>query len=143
MRKRIILALIILILGVVIALFVYKTEPQLNKNFETQKSFLKKFPFRLGLDLSGGSHLVYKADVSAVQSNEVGSSMDALRDVIERRVNLFGVSEQVVQIQHAGFVSGADEQLIVDLPGITDIKQAIEMIGQTPVLEFKTQVPEG
>src|SRR3989338_941110 len=116
MRKRIILALIILILGVVIALFVYKTEPKLNKNFETQKAFLKKFPFRLGLDLSGGSHLIYKADVSAVPSDQISDSMDALRDVIERRVNLFGVSEPVVQIQHSGFISGADEQLIVDLP---------------------------
>src|SRR3989338_3146547 len=143
MWKKIVSALIILILGASVAFFVFKTEPKLNNNFETEHAFFKKFPFRLGLDLSGGSHLVYKADVSAVQSNEVGSSMDALRDVIERRVNLFGVSEPVVQIQHAGFVSGADEQLIVDLPGITDIKSAIAMIGQTPLLEFKIQAPEG
>src|SRR3990167_4749191 len=122
MRKRIILALIILILGVVIALFVYKTEPQLNKNFETQKAFLKKFPFRLGLDLSGGSHLIYKADVSAVPSDQVDDLMNALRDVIERRVNTFGVSEPVVQVQGGSFVSGGEEQLIVDLPGVTDIK---------------------
>src|SRR3989338_2526425 len=118
MWKKIILALIILILGAGIALFVFKTEPKLNKNFETQKSFFKKFPFRLGLDLSGGSHLIYKADISAVQSNEVTESMDALRDVIERRVNLFGVSEPVVAVQHGGLTSfslGADEKLIVDL----------------------------
>jgi preprotein translocase subunit SecD len=130
MWKKIISALILLILGAGITLFVYKTEPKLNKNFETQKSFFKKFPFRLGLDLSGGSHLIYKADVSGVPSGEVGSSMDALRDVIERRVNLFGVSEPVVQIQHGGFVSGGQEQLIVDLPGITDVKRAVEMIGK-------------
>jgi protein-export membrane protein SecD len=142
MWKKIISALILLILGAGITLFVYKTEPKLNKNFETQKSFFKKFPFRLGLDLSGGSHLIYKADVSGVPSGEVGSSMDALRDVIERRVNLFGVSEPVVQIQHGGFVSGGQEQLIVDLPGITDVKRAVEMIGQTPLLEFKTEAPK-
>ena len=142
MKKRIILALIILILGSGVAFFVFKTEPGLNKNFETQSSFFKKFPFRLGLDLSGGSHLIYRADVSAVSSGEVSSSMDALRDVIERRINLFGVSEPVVQVQHSGFISGAEEQLIVDLPGITDVKQAIEMIGQTPVLEFKTEAPK-
>ncbi len=141
--RKIILAFIILILGAGVAFFVYKTEPKLNKNFETQKAFFKKFPFRLGLDLSGGSHLIYKADVSGVPSGEVTQSMDALRDVIERRVNLFGISEPVVQIQHGGFVSGADEQLIVDLPGITDIKSAIAMIGQTPLLEFKIQAPEG
>lgn len=143
MKKRIILALIILVIGSGVAFFVYKTEPKLNKNFDTQKAFLKKFPFRLGLDLSGGTHLIYKADVSAVASSEVGSSMDALRDVIERRVNLFGVSEPVVQVQHSGLISGKEEQLIVDLPGVTDVKQAIEMIGQTPILEFKTEAPAG
>ncbi|MCX6751940.1 MAG: protein translocase subunit SecD [Candidatus Nomurabacteria bacterium] len=143
MRKRIILALIILIIGSGVAFFVYKTEPKLNKNFETQGAFLKKFPFRLGLDLSGGSHLIYKADVSAVSSGEVGSSMSALRDVIERRINLFGVSEPVVQVEHSGLISGSGEQLIVDLPGITDIKKAVEMIGQTPLLEFKTEAPKG
>ena len=142
MWKRIVLAVIILIVGSGVAFFVYKTEPKLNKNFETQSAFFQKFPFRLGLDLSGGSHLIYKADVSAVPAGEVGDSMDSLRDVIERRINLFGVSEPVVQVQHGGFISGGGEQLIVDLPGITDIKKAVEMIGQTPLLEFKTETPK-
>ena len=62
--------------------------------------------------------------------------------MIERRVNLFGVSEPVVQVQHGGFISGGGEQLIVDLPGITDVKKAVEMIGQTPILEFKTESPK-
>ena len=142
MIKKLILAIIILFLGASVAFFVYKTEPKLNKNFETQKSFFKKFPFRLGLDLSGGSHLIYKADVSALESGQVNDSMDALRDVIERRVNLFGVSEPVVQVQHGSVISGGDEQLIVDLPGITDVKEAIKMIGQTPLLEFKVEAPK-
>jgi len=139
MIKKIIFSIFILLLGAGVAFFVYKTEPKLNKNFETEKSFFKNHPFRLGLDLSGGSHLIYKADINGVPSGQVGDSMDALRDIIERRVNLFGVSEPVVQIQHSGFVSGSDEQLIVDLPGITDVKKAIEMIGQTPLLEFKIE----
>ncbi len=144
MWRKIVLTLIILVLGSGIALFVLKSEPRLNKNFIATYSFLKNHPFRLGLDLSGGSHLIYKADVSAVPAGQIGDSMNALRDVIERRVNLFGVSEPVVQVQHGGFVSGvAGEQLIVDLPGVTDVKQAIEMIGQTPLLEFKTEAPAG
>ena len=69
--------------------------------------------------------------------------MNALRDVIERRINLFGISEPVVQVQHGGLISGGGEQLIVDLPGVTDVKQAIDMIGQTPLLEFKTEAPKG
>jgi protein-export membrane protein SecD len=141
MWKKITLSLIILILGAGVALFVFKSEPKLNKNYAHASSFLKDHPFRLGLDLSGGSHLIYKADVSAVPAGQVGPSMDALRDVIERRINLFGISEPVVQVQNGGFVSGAGEELIVDLPGVTDVKQAIAMIGQTPLLVFETEAP--
>lgn len=141
--KHLIISILILSGAFSIAFFDYKTEPKLNKNFTTESAFLKKFPFRLGLDLSGGTHLVYKADVTLLQSDQVADSMDALRDVIERRVNLFGVSEPVVQVQNGGFVSDGGEQLIVDLPGVTDIKKAVEMIGQTPILEFKTEAPKG
>lgn len=137
-------ALIILILGAGIAFFVYSSEPRLNTtphHVNAPKSF-EKYPFKLGLDLSGGTHLVYKADVSQVASSEVGASMDSLRDVIERRVNLFGVSEPVVQIQEGGIGSTDAHRLTVDLPGVTDVQKAIELIGQTPVLEFKTENPK-
>ncbi len=137
--KKIILSLLILALAVALGLFIFKSEPRLNTSFETEKSYLKNNPFRLGLDLSGGSHLIYKADVSQVASGEVDNSMDALRDVIERRVNLFGVSEPLVQIQKSSFISGGEEKLIVDLPGITDVDEAVKMIGQTPLLEFKIE----
>jgi len=142
MLKKIISILIVLILGSAVAFFVFKSEPKLNSNFENESSFFKNSPFRLGLDLSGGSHLIYKADVSGVQAGDVTVSMDALRDVIERRVNLFGVSEPIVQVQSSGFVSGSEEKLIVDLPGVTDVEKATAMIGQTPLLEFKTEAPK-
>ncbi len=143
MWKKRILALLILVLGTGVAFFVFKSEPKLNKNFESEKSFFKHHPFRLGLDLSGGSHLIYQADVSGVAPSEINSSMDALRDVIERRVNLFGVSEPVVQVQSGSFISGGEEKLIVDLPGVTDVEKATAMIGQTPLLEFKIEAPAG
>jgi preprotein translocase subunit SecD len=133
---------LILSIAFSVAFFVVKSEPRLNNNFETAKPFLKNHPFRLGLDLSGGSHLIYKADITGVPSNQVGDSMDALRDVIERRVNLFGVSEPLVQVQGGGFISGSEHQLIVDLPGVSDVEQAISMIGQTPLLEFKIERPK-
>lgn len=141
--KKILLVVMLLVLAGGVGLFVYKSEYRLNKNFGSASPFLQNHQFRLGLDLSGGSHLVYKADVSQVPSGEVAESMEALRDVIERRVNLFGVSEPVVQVQEGDFISGGEEKLIVDLPGITDVDQAIAMIGQTPLLEFKTEAPEG
>jgi len=92
-------------------------------------------PFKLGLDLQGGTHLIYEADLSKVESENYGISMQGLRDVIERRVNLFGVQEPVVQTQET-----ADQyRLIVELAGITDPDEAIKMIGQTPYLEFQEE----
>ena len=91
-------------------------------------------PFKLGLDLQGGAHLVYEADLSQMGEKDKSESMSGLRDVIERRVNLFGVKEPVVQIQN--------ERLIVELAGIKDVNEAIKMIGETPYLEFKEQRPE-
>lgn len=136
------MAAIILLIGVGLAFFVFKSEPKLNKHFATANSFFKNHAFRLGLDLSGGSHLIYKADISQVPAGQVSDSMNALRDVIERRVNLFGVSEPVVQVQNGSFISGSsDEKLIVDLPGVTDVAKATEMIGQTPLLVFETEAP--
>lgn len=101
-------------------------------------------PFRYGLDIQGGTQLVYQADVSQIASGEVRDNMNALRDVIERRVNLFGVSEAMVQVEEAGALTGdSSQRLIVELPGVTDIAQAVDLIGQTPLLEFKTMRPEG
>lgn len=95
--------------------------------------FLPEFPFRLGLDLQGGTHLVYEADLSNIEKGDYDSSMQGLRDVIERRVNLFGVREPLVQTQKAG----SQYRLIVELAGVQDPAQAIEMIGETPYLEFR------
>jgi len=92
-------------------------------------------PFKLGLDLQGGTHLVYQADLSNITSDSFDSSMQGVRDVIERRVNLFGVAEPVVQVNKVG----DDYRLIVELAGIKDTSQAIEMIGQTPSLDFREE----
>jgi protein-export membrane protein SecD len=138
-------ALLVLIIGFGIGYFVYASEPQLNKtpHHVSAPAWFSKHPFKLGLDLSGGTHLVYKADVSQLKDGtDIGDSMDSLRDVIERRVNLFGVSEPVVQIQEGGLASTDAHRLTVDLPGVTDVAKAVELIGQTPLLEFKTENPK-
>ena len=136
-------AIIILILGLLGAYFILQSEPNLARSTWPTPGFFAKLPFKLGLDLSGGSHLVYRADVSDVASGEVSDALNSLRDVIERRINLFGVSEPVVYVEEASFTSGGEERLVVDLPGVTDIAKATEMIGQTPLLEFKTERGEG
>lgn len=100
---------------------------------------VKEVPFRLGLDLLGGTQLTYEADVSALSSAEKGNAVEGVRDVIERRVNVFGVSEPNVQINRT---SGGDYRIIVEMAGIKDVNQAITMIGETPLLEFKEQNDE-
>ncbi|MCD6550412.1 protein translocase subunit SecD [bacterium] len=93
--------------------------------------------FKLGLDLQGGSHLVYQADLSKIDQNDWSSTMEGLRDVIERRVNLFGVGEPIVQTEKIA----NNWRLIVELPGVKNIDEAIKMIGQTPYLEFREPKP--
>ena len=93
-------------------------------------------PFSLGLDLQGGAHLVYSADVKNIPLADQASAMDSARDVIERRVNAFGVSEPVVEVNKG--VNG-QYQIIAELAGIKDVSDAIQMIGETPILEFKEQ----
>lgn len=132
MLKKRIIALVMFLAGIAVGYFVYTSE--IGGGART---------FKLGLDLSGGTHLVYRADVNALAPADVDDSMNSLRDVIERRVNLFGVSEPNVQIEKGGTLSTDAHRLIVDLPGVTDVKRATEMIGQTPLLEFKTERPEG
>ncbi len=119
-------AVLILIVAAAIGVFVWMTN--------TPDS---RFAFKLGLDLSGGSHLVYNADTSKIPAGETADAMNALQSVIERRVNAFGVGEPVVQTEQAGTLGGGAYRLIVELPGITDVNEAIAMIGQTPTLEFK------
>lgn len=90
-------------------------------------------PFSLGLDLQGGIHLLYKADLSGVLKKNYGDAMQGLRDVIERRVNIFGVREPQVIVQE----KGGEYRLLVELAGIKDFSKAVELIGQTPFLEFR------
>ncbi|MDO8655025.1 MAG: hypothetical protein Q7R48_01190 [bacterium] len=92
-----------------------------------------KFPFRFGLDLQGGISLAYQADLSQISSQDYDEVMAGLRDVIERRVNLFGVTEPIVQTEGKGSAG----RLIVELAGIKDPNQAIQIIGQTPFLQFR------
>ena len=119
-------AVLVLVLAAAVGFFVWKTNAPDSH-----------FAFKLGLDLSGGTHLVYDADTSKVPAGEVGDAMSALQAVIERRVNAFGVGEPVVQTEQSGALGNGGERLVVELPGVTNIDQAIAMIGQTPLLEFK------
>ncbi len=94
--------------------------------------FARDLEFKLGLDLQGGSHLVYEADVSKLSAADKKIALDATRANIERRVNLLGVSESVIQTA----VAGDSSRLIIELPGVKDVKQALATIGETAKLQF-------
>lgn len=109
-----------------------------NQGINIQKygvNYYNELKFHLGLDLMGGTHLVYQADLSQIGGQDKNSAMNGVRDVIERRVNAFGVSEPIIQ-------TARDDRLVVELAGIKDVNQAIKMIGETPLLEFKEEMSE-
>ncbi|PIY93086.1 MAG: protein translocase subunit SecD [Candidatus Magasanikbacteria bacterium CG_4_10_14_0_8_um_filter_32_14] len=104
-----------------------------NNNVHLGLPRITERDFRLGLDLQGGAHLVYEADVSNIPAGEEASAVEGVRDVIEKRINGIGVSEAQVQTTQVG----KNRRIIVELPGVSDVEQAISMIGATPILEFK------
>ncbi len=85
---------------------------------------------RLGLDLRGGIHMVYLADFSDVESGKEAEAIDGAVAVIERRINILGVSEPVIQKQ-------GDDRIVVELPGIGEADKAKKLIGQTALIEFR------
>src|SRR3989344_1099438 len=108
MIRRRFWATFLILAAVIVGYFVYSTE---NSG--------SKWKFKLGLDLAGGTELVYKPDLSKSTSTtgNIVDSMDTLRDVIERRVNLFGVSEPVVRVDRVGLTGAENEnRLTVELP---------------------------
>ncbi|MBI4034164.1 MAG: protein translocase subunit SecD [Candidatus Brennerbacteria bacterium] len=124
-RKRLVFFLIVLIVVSVLAgLFDY--EPL----FKKWSSFR---PWQLGLDLAGGSFLIYEIDLNGVEVLDRDSVVRGLRDVVERRVNLFGVREPKVYTEESGGAS----RLVVELAGVGDVSEAIKQIGETPFLEFQ------
>ena len=152
MVKTRIWAVVILIIGICIGFFVYKSEPKggmvpTKPNILTSYFQKHQHPFTLGLDLSGGTELVYQADVSAIPADQVSDSMQVLRTVVLNRINakqvsgVLGVMEPLVQIKDGGIGTNGAEQLIVDLPGVTDVSTAESTIGQTPTLDFRLQDP--
>jgi len=87
---------------------------------------------RLGLDLQGGIHLVYQADFSEVEPGTEAEAIDGAIAVIEKRINVLGVTEPLIQKQ------GSD-RIVVELPGVSEVEKATSLIGETALLEFREQ----
>ena len=128
--KKLLIIIGIFIVTILLGIFIYPDG--LKERGIVLPHFFDK-SFNLGLDVSGGTLLLYEADLNNTDVSNYATAMNGLRDVIERRINFSGVKEPRVQINK----SGEKWRLIVELAGIKDIKEAIKMIGETPYLEFK------
>jgi len=140
MQQKYLILIGVIVLAVLAGNFVYPNYFNqgvdfLNSKFSWHLPHFWTKAFVFGLDLQGGVNLTYQADLSSVADIKKAEAMAGLRDVIERRVNLFGVTESVVQIQ-------GQDRLVVELPGVTNVQDAIKMIGETPYLEFLEQRTE-
>lgn len=131
-KKQLTKFVLIIILALTVGLISY---PQAVAKVPPVFVALNKLKINLGLDLQGGIHLEYKADVSQIESAKIDPAMQSLQDVIERRVNAFGVAEPTIYTTK----SGTDRRLVVELAGVKDINQAKNLIKETPFLEFKKE----
>lgn len=95
-------------------------------------SLQKDISYRLGLDLQGGTRLVYRVNMQDIKPDERQDAFESARNIIERRINFLGVSEPSIQTLKVG-----DEyRIVVELPGMSNVSQAISLIGQTAQLSF-------
>lgn len=99
---------------------------------------IQNIKFNLGLDLQGGTQLRYRVDTSSVPVIDRASVVDGIKGVMDRRINALGISEAVVQTSQLG----DDHYILVELPGVKDINEAISRVGKTVQLEFKEQKEE-
>ena len=134
MRRNIWLSLAIIIVIVVLAgLIDWPAGPNLSIG-----NFYREFKIHQGLDLQGGAHLVFELDTSRIDQKDIKSAGQSVINVIDRRINALGVSEPVIQ---AAKISGK-ESVIVELPGIADVNEAINLIGKTAQLKFMEENPD-
>ena len=140
LKKKILTLFLFLGLGVAAFIFALPSGPvEVSNNVKVPDLYLNRFlPWKLGLDLVGGSALVYDIDLSGVKKEDWKVVSSNLKDVIEKRVNPRGVSENRVRI----IEKGDKRQLLVELAGVKNIEEAIKQIGDTPVLDFRENCSE-
>ena len=130
MKPRVLLWLIIIITLISIAIDVPKL-PTLR--FLDKKISLPSFPLKLGLDLQGGTELILETQMDKIAENNRDDALESAKQVIERRVNLYGVSEALVQTSKIG----NQRRILVELPGLKDASAAANLVGKTAQLDFR------
>lgn len=87
----------------------------------------------LGLDLQGGSRLVFEVDTTKTNDKDKKAAVESARDVVERRINFFGVSEPNIIVAQ----SGEKHRISVEIPGKKNPQEAIDLVGKTALLDFR------
>lgn len=134
--KRIYITLILILALALLAFLIDR--PSVKPLDISWLKLYKELKIRQGLDLKGGVHLVYEGDFSKIDAKEQEKAHQGLVNVIEKRINALGVAEPTIQKGRIG----EKRTIIVELPGVTEIDQAIKMIGQTAQLTFLEQKGE-
>jgi preprotein translocase subunit SecD len=94
---------------------------------------------RLGLDLAGGSYLVYQTDLTHIEPGDEAEAIEDVRRVIERRINALGIAEPVIELQRGE----GEHRIAIQLPGIAEAERAREVVGLVMKLEFREQDAAG
>ncbi len=135
MRKYFwLLVSLIIVLTVLAGLVDWPKGPNLDLSF-LGINVKRELKIHRGLDLQGGSHLVYEADLSKIQSGEEEEAMDGVVEVIRNRIDAYGVAEPNIQKDK----SGGRWRVIVELPGVKNEQEALKLIGKTAQLDFREQ----
>jgi protein-export membrane protein SecD len=139
MKKKIYLNIFLIILLILLAGGIaYPKMPDFTLLGKNIGQTLRSLEIKLGLDLQGGAHLTYQANMSEISPEDRAESLSGIRDVIERRINAYGVSEPQILTNK----SGENYRIIVDMAGVSNIEAAISMIGETPILDFREEIGE-
>lgn len=101
-------------------------------------NFTTNIPLKLGLDIQGGTQVTLAADMESIAAAERGTALQSVEEVLRRRVDLFGVAEPKIQ----SVVLGDQYRIVVELPGIDQPESALQLIGQTAKLQFKSPSAE-
>jgi preprotein translocase subunit SecD len=120
---------------IILALIIFLIAGSVLTDLPSGPSILGRDKVQLGLDLQGGTHLVYETDLSKIEDADKSDAVSSVIEVIRRRVDALGVSEPVIQSTK---ISGSDA-VIVELPGVSDVEEAKNIVGKTAQLEFYEQ----
>jgi SecD/SecF fusion protein len=129
-------ALLVVVLGVfgwylVPTIRYYSMPPEVRASNAPRVDKIREGAMKLGLDLQGGSYLVYEVDLAKIpKAQRRGDEVDRAIEIIRNRIDQFGVTEPVIQKQ-------GQDRIVVQLPGLTDPERAKELVGKTARLEFR------